>query len=204
MTDLGRRQAELLARFLNRPGAPDGDLHNVNGFGLTHLYCSLMLRAVETGTIIARELGLPLVAWKDLHEVGGIYLVDEESGQPVGLPGKGRLYFEQHYPNLILPEGIEDGWWNRPFEERDQAPARAARVWDELLARHGGTDDRVALVSHGGFYNYLLAAIIGLPERGGVWFSLNNAAITRIDIVDGRISVAYTNRVDFLLPDMIT
>ncbi len=205
LTALGRRQAELLARFLNRPGkADDSDPQNINGFGITHLYCSLMVRAVETGTIIARELGLPLIAWRDLHEVGGIYLVDGESGQRVGRPGKDRSFFERHYPHLVLPEGIESGWWNRPFETKEEAPARAGRVWGELLERHGNTSDRVALVSHGGFYNYLLAAIIGLADRSGLWFSLNNAAITRVDLVEGRVGIVYANRVDFLPPDMIT
>lgn len=42
-------------------------------YGLTHLYCSLMERAVQTGSIIASILDVPLFGVPDLHEVGGIY-----------------------------------------------------------------------------------------------------------------------------------
>jgi len=61
LTDLGRSQAQFLARCLAQ-GSPnlDGvdDPHNRLGFGLTHLYSSLMVRAVATGCIIAHIIGL--------------------------------------------------------------------------------------------------------------------------------------------------
>ncbi len=193
LTPVGCRQAELLARFLR-----DAD------FGLTHLYSSLMVRAVATGSIIAETLDLPLVAWEDAHETGGIYLENEQTGECIGQPGKNRAYFETHYPRLILPEGLEDGWWNRPFETREQRPIRAQRFLQELLQRHGQSENRVAVVSHGGFYNYLVAAILRLPERDHVWFVLNNAAITRMDWCDQRVEMVYMNRTDFLPPELIT
>ena len=80
----------------------------------------------------------------------------------------------------------------------------------QLLERHGHTDDRVAVISHGGFYNSLLAALLALPEPENVWFALNNAAITRIDFHDAsdefaeHIALAYMNRVDFLPPELVT
>jgi broad specificity phosphatase PhoE len=60
------------------------------------------------------------------------------------------------------------------------------------------------VVSHGGFYNDLLAAILNLPDREGYWFLLNNAGITRIDFDDERIGLVYLNRVDFLPREIIT
>jgi broad specificity phosphatase PhoE len=45
----------------------------------------------------------------------------------------------------------EEGWWNRPFEAELHRPERARRVLVELLQRHGGSNDRVAMVSHGAF-----------------------------------------------------
>jgi len=214
LTPLGREQARQLADFLGQPRVPVPDRvwawdpQNLGGFGLTHLYCSLMVRAVATGTIIARALDLPLVAWQDVHEVGGIHHKDLESGHSRGLPGKNRAYFESHHPDLLLPKGLgEAGWWNRPYEEREERPPRARRFWNELLQRHGYTDDRVAVISHGGFYGHLMRAVLDLPD--GHWFSLNNVGITRIDFVEveeyGQVlTVHYMNRVDFLPRELVT
>jgi 2,3-bisphosphoglycerate-dependent phosphoglycerate mutase len=209
LTEVGRQQSELLAQFLSQADpsiAVNGrDIQNAAGFGITHLYTSLMLRAVATGTIIARALDLPLVAWEDLHEYGGIYLRDEQTDERVGLPGRNRAYFETHYPDLVLPDSLgEAGWWNRPFEEPELRLPRAERALHDLLERHGGTDDRVAVVSHGGFYNYLLAVILNLPEREEHWFALNNAGLSRIDFDGEEIRLIYLNRVDFLPKELIT
>jgi 2,3-bisphosphoglycerate-dependent phosphoglycerate mutase len=208
LTAIGQEQAKLVAQFLSLNGSHVRDVaddpKNTTGFGITHLYCSPMVRAVATGAHIAQSLNLPLVAWKDLHETGGIFLEDPDTKERVGLPGKGRSYFAERYPALILPtDMVEDGWWNRPFEEREERPARGQRVLDELIAQHGGTDDRVVVVSHGGFYNYLLRAVLGLPWQEGCWFVMNNAAITRISFED-RTRIIYTNRTDFLPDELIT
>src|SRR5690606_22881772 len=77
LTDLGREQAQLAADFLLRgavaaPGLRKG-YQNRTEYGLTHLYCSLMERAVQTGSIIAQTLNVPLIGVSDLHEVGGVY-----------------------------------------------------------------------------------------------------------------------------------
>ena len=210
LTPRGRQQAHRVAQFLRQADSPtagnlEEDFQNTAGFGITHLYTSLMIRAVTTGTIIARALGLPLVAWEDVHEWGGIYLNDEETSQRIGQPGHNRAYFEAHYPDLILPHSLDDdGWWNRPFEPREERPLRAARALRELLDRHGGTDDRVAVVSHGGFYNQLLRAILNLPEENSCRFALNNGAITRLDFDEEKIVLSYSNRADFLPRELIT
>ncbi len=208
LTAVGRQQAELLAQFLSQADPTlrqPSDFQNVAGFDITHLYTSLMVRAVATGTIVARALDLPLVAWEDLHEWGGIYLRDEQTDEPVGLPGRNRAYFEQHFPDLVLPDSLDEaGWWNRPFEEPEQRLPRAKRVLHDLLERHGHTDDRVAVVSHGGFYNYLLVAILKLPGREGFWFVLNNTGISRIDFNEEETWLSYLNRVDFLPRELIT
>ena len=209
ITELGRQQTQALARLLAQadPTAvtDERDTHNRRGFGLTHIYTSLMTRAVATATLLAEAVDVPLYAWLDLHEGGGLYLADAATNALQGQAGPNRDYFEQHFPHLSLPETLgQAGWWDRPFETNEERLPRAQRVIQTLLERHGHTNDRVALVSHGGFYNYVLMAVLGLPERAGFWFVLNNTAITRLDMFVGHVDVLYMNRADHLSPELIT
>jgi 2,3-bisphosphoglycerate-dependent phosphoglycerate mutase len=218
LTKIGRAQAQYLAKFLADNQSRDEEVawnnQNRHGFGLTHLYTSLMVRAVDTGTTVAEVINLPLVAWPEIHEAGGIFSRIPED-EMAGLPGKSRSYFEQYFPNLVLPDGLgENGWWNRPFEEVDARKPRADRVWRELLARHadrpGQPEHRVAFFSHGGFFMYLLTAALNVEMRRieefkhEYWFIMNNCGITYLDVKDGQVLVAYTNRTDFLSDDLIT
>lgn len=209
LTHSGHRQAEHVAQLISQTSSrepdPGWDPQNAAGFGITHLYCSLMIRAVATGAKIAQNLQVPLIAWEDLHEEMGIYLRDEQTDKLTGLPGKNRTYFEGNYPDMVLPETLgETGWWNRAAEEPDQWIARAERVARGLLTRHGDTDHRVALVSHGGFYNRLLAVLLDLSDRLAYRFEINNCAITRIDFEDERPRLVYANHADFLPKELIT
>jgi len=209
LTPTGHQQVQILAEFLghqNHISEPKPfDMQNVSGFGITHLYTSLMVRAIQTAIPISHALGLPVLAWEDIHEGGGIYITDEKTGEPTGLPGNNRAFFEKRFPELILPASLgEGGWWNRPFEARAQRPLRARRVRDELLRRHGGKDDRVAVISHGGFYNHFLNVLLGTSTDNGHWFILNNTAITRIDFREDGCGLVYQNRVDFLPRELIT
>jgi 2,3-bisphosphoglycerate-dependent phosphoglycerate mutase len=211
LTATGYEQARHLARYLSQSPPPrslplpEWNPQNAGGFGLTHIYCSLMVRAVATGTIVARALALPLVAWEDLHETGGILRIDEETEERVGLPGHNRTYFEAHYPGLILPEELgEEGWWNRPVEELEQRPIRARRVLEELLTRHGDSDDRVAVISHGGFFGHLMHIILDLPAESPIWFGISNTGITRIDFHEERRIVSYVNKTTHLPRELVT
>lgn len=209
LTETGWQQAKALAQFLRRASEAtvqdDRDSQNVSGYRITHIYSSLMIRSVATGTVIARALDLPLVAWEELHETGGIYRFEDETGERIGEKGKNRAYFEGHFPDLVLPGSLgDDGWWDRPFEEPEHRPARAQRFLRQLLERHADTEDRVAVVSHAGFYNHVMAALLDLSRRDGRWFILNNAAITRVDFDAESIALVYLNRADFLPGDLVT
>ena len=209
LTEMGRRQAERVADFMSTSHVPymayGSEYEAAGGSGITHIYCSLQVRAVATATCIAEALNRPLVACEDLHEMGGVELRNEETGERVGQPGKDRGYFETHYPNMVLPATLgQAGWWNRPPEEIEELLPRAQRVLRDLKERHGQTQDRVALVSHGGFYNYFLFALLGSTKRDDCWFVLNNAAVTRIDFVERGIRLVYLNHIDFLPREMIT
>lgn len=208
LTDRGREQAESLARYLAAdPGGvvpPAYDAKDLLGFGITHLYCSLMDRAIATGRAIANELHLPLRGWEDIHECGGIFEQSAE-GTRRGLPGRTRSEFARVYPELLLPESVgESGWWNRPYEETDKRRSRAGRAIGTLKLRHGDTSDRVAMVSHGEFFNWFIGAALGLPDTESFWLYKNNASISGFEFVGDRVIVLYLNRTEHLTADLIT
>lgn len=217
LTGLGMAQAQATAEYLER-SQPITDpqawnTHNRHGYGLTHIYTSLMERAVHTASFAARKLDVPFAAWEEIHESGGIFGRDGEM-KLQGLPGKSRLWFEAHFPELALPTSLDGtGWWNRPFETEAECDLRAQRVWAELLSRHGDKDgqpeQRVAFVSHGGFFVHFMCAILNLPWKNASnglnsWFLLHNCSISRIDVHQDEVTVCYLNRTDHLSSDLVT
>ncbi len=205
--------AALLAHGDPAAAAPRNDPGNRRGFNLTHIYTSLMERAILTASAIAEATGLPVTGWLDVHEHGGIFEIDPESEERRGLPGPGRAELASRFPSLELPPDLADeGWWNRPIEEEGPLFARASRFLEALVERHGSGDDRVAVVSHAGFYHAVLRALLGLPSAfprpddgpTAVYFGLNNAAVTRIDIQQERRAIVYLNRLDHLPAELIT
>lgn len=207
LTEVGHRQAQLLAGHIASldGAARPRDFLNRRTFGLTHVYASLMVRALTTASYLATALNLPLQVWEDAHEVGGIFAIDEETGVRVGQPGRTRSELAARFPGAVLsPEPDDEGWWRRPHEPVEQQAQRANRFVRDLLERHGRADDRVAIVSHGGFYNFVLAELLGTQADRGFWFGLNNTGITRFDFEAANIGLAYANRLEHLPADLIT
>ncbi len=207
LTELGHEQAKRLAEHVACANGETArrDYVNRGGFGFTHLYSSLMVRALTTASYLSAALNLPLVVWEDLHEVGGIFVIDEETGEHIGQPGKPRSELAARFPQAQLPETLgEDGWWNRSHEAADQQARRARRFVYDLIERHGGADVRVAVVSHGGFYNFVLAELLGIQADNGFWFSINNTGITRFNFDPEGIGLAYANRLEHLPTELIT
>jgi 2,3-bisphosphoglycerate-dependent phosphoglycerate mutase len=224
LTEMGHEQARLLAEFLkkNQPITNDQvwNVQNRYGFGLTHIYTSMMERAVYTAAPIAQALEIPLIAWKEIHEEGGIFSRGDKRSSPVdksnmaGLPGRPRSFFTQNFPMLTLPEEFDEtGWWNRPFEAEEERQPRADQVLENLITRHkdqsGQPVHRIAFVSHGGFFMRLICAMLKLPWRQAAfgmrsWFILNNCSISRFEIHKEEINIAYLNCTDHLPDNLIT
>ncbi|MDY6866778.1 MAG: histidine phosphatase family protein [Chloroflexota bacterium] len=208
LTAIGEKQAKLAAKLLAKPAKHDGfDPQNRNGFGITHLYCSLMTRAVKTGLAISKETGVPLKAWPEAHETGGVFESDMQDGEPIftGRPGKGKSYFEKEFPELIIPDDLpETGWWNKEKEPRENYQKRAQAIIDRLVEEHGGNKDRVGIITHGGIFTRILTALFDIQAEH-YWFLMNNCAVSRIDIhEEGRFTLMYMNKVDYLPDDLIT
>jgi len=217
LTEIGHQQAQILADFLKKNQTitkeDEWNIQNRYGFGLTHLYTSLMERAAFTAAPIAQALDIPLLAWKEIHEEGGIYSREDKSNVQ-GLSGRPRSFFMQNFRTLTLPDDLDEtGWWNRPYEGDEERQPRADQVLAELLTRHrdqkGKPVHRVAFVSHGGFFMRLLCAMLKLPWRQASlgmrsWFILNNCSISRFDIYGDELNIGYLNRTDYLPDHLIT
>ena len=207
LTQLGHQQAQRLAEHLEcaTVEAPGRDFINRRSFGLTHLYSSLMVRALDTKAYLAAALNLPLQVWEDLHEIGGIFTIDGETGAYIGQPGKTPAELAARFPQVELPLTLTDnGWWNRSHESVDLQARRARRFVYDLLERHGGGDDRVAVISHGGFYNLVMAELLGTQANHSFWFNINNTGITRFNFDPEGVGLAYANRLEHLPTELIT
>lgn len=208
LTKIGLKQARLLAEHTASGNGKEHPQKTGSGeiydYKLTHIYTSLMARAVKTASILARYVNLPLIGLSDFYEVGGVYLEDKETGEYNGQSGKRPAQLMSEYPELVLPENLpEAGWYSRPFESRQERLPRIKGVLEGIIARHAGTTDRIALVGHGGAYQYFLTAVMGMTDRPPVWFVINNCAITRIDHGE-RFDIVYTNRTVHMPAELIT
>jgi 2,3-bisphosphoglycerate-dependent phosphoglycerate mutase len=210
LSELGRKQVKYLSDHLKKSSKiriQSECQSNQYGYGFTHIYTSLMTRAIRTAVGVAEAVNLPLVGWNDIHEWGGIYLDNLETGEKKGLPGKSKKELLGVYPKLILDPTInEDGWWNnRPYESEEEQGQRAARVLAELLDRHGNTNDHVVFVSHGGFFRLFVSAVLGLQNMVPVWFDMNNCAISRFDFdTDEGVNIRYMNRHEHIPLELIS
>ena len=218
LTSIGRRQADLVARFLaesdGRIDGGDSPCSDGRGFRLTHLYTSLMARAVATAEAISETVDLAPVAWPEVHEWGGLYRRD---GTRAGLPGPGRSFFAESSPRLVLPDWLDDeGWWNRPHEDEPaMVVRRAERFTEQLVERHGASDNRVAVVSHGGFFRALRRVLLGTPlgtppfghpdePRPGTYNTSISCFQWGANGESRHPRGIYMNRVDHLPPELVT
>ena len=214
ITELGERQSEILAQHLATgstqdlvPGAAPGSARALErkGYGITSLYCSPMLRSLQTAHPIKEALGLIPQVWIDIHERGGMYLEHGEDRGTVGYPGMTRSEILAKYPDYQLPPGItEEGWWNRDREDSPTAGGRAIRVAEDLVAM-SGTEDRVAIISHGTFIDILFKALLDQLPGNHICYRHNNTGISRISIrKGGTTEVLSLNRLDHLPSVMVS
>jgi len=207
LTRIGHAQAACIAGHLARQ-RDKTDVRSgvvVEGYGIERLYCSPMLRALQTARPIAAALGLRPEIWMDVYEEGGIWLDPGDGRGPVGHSGLTRREIETDYPGFAIPDGItEAGWWNRPFEQREELVARAARVARGIRQRIVGCEQRLAVVSHGTFISLLIQHLVFGQYVPDMRFSNHNTAINRLDIDSDYLRLLYLNRIDHLPLDLIT
>ena len=139
--------------------------------------------------------------WVEVHEHGGMYVGNPETGEGFeARTGLSRAGIAELVPDAILPEHVgEQGWWSGGHEADEVFAVRTGEVVARLVDEAGGAaDDRVAIVTHGGFADGLLAAMVGAPARR-VEFHHDNTGRTLLRVrADGRVTVRYVNRTGHL------
>jgi broad specificity phosphatase PhoE len=210
LTELGQRQAQILARHLaagtelEPPGSRGGG-HPQAGYDISRLYCSPTWRALQTTEPIRQALGLAPEVWTDLHERGGIFLDHGDGRGRIGYPGKTRGEIQAAFPHFALPEDItEDGWWNREYEGWPACHERAIKVAEELR-KWATADEPIATVSHVDFIDALLKALFKQLPDSRLFYYHYNTAISRIDFRgDDCLDIRYLNRVSHLPLELIS
>lgn len=217
LTETGLEQAQRLADYLADGRNRDPWVDPSTGYsvadegrtwGITHLYCSAMRRALQTAYPVARAVGIKAQVWLEVHEHGGIYL--ERNGAYIGFGGLPRPAIEQEFPDILLPDDVtEDGWWDTQIGHEPPARAygRAIAVAQELRRRaaHEDKDARIILITHGTFMDSLLKALfLQLPSRH-MFYLHYNTAITRIDFLErDRLLLRFLNRTAHLPARLVT
>lgn len=155
LTDTGRSQAAKL-----------GKSFKAEGYLPSHIYASPLSRTFHTARIASEQIGLEekIVCWDDLMETdvgifSGLNWEDIESRYP-----EIAVEFAETR-NMDIVEGAET------LAERK---SRAERVVNKVIADHGN-DDRVLLVSHGGFMQFVFSQLVGSNRLWGL--SVRNTGV---------------------------
>jgi len=156
LTDLGKRQALRTADRLRE-------------LGTRAVYSSHLLRAHATALAIADRIGVDPVVTEDVAEYhfgemsGATYAEIREKFGAIANPA------ERVYPG-------EEG--------RDVFFARVTNAVYRIAEAHG--DDTVAIVSHGGPIALFCQAVLGLPYKRPMPFSVDNCSLNVIEISGAR------------------
>lgn len=211
LTEIGQQQAQLVADHLASADYAEATQEQTDsaqpGYGFTRLYCSPMLRTLQTTLPISKALGLQPEVWIDIHEHGGIFHGDPEKGPVAQHFGLTRQEMITLFPGYQLPTAItEQGWWPGGYEEMEGCYQRAQRVAAQLRDwAPTMPTERIALVAHGTFIDALIKAILGQDFASQLYYSHYNTAITRLDFTPrGFLLLRYLNRTEHLPPTLIT
>lgn len=217
LTELGELQAEAVARHLAEATVAEHHFWNREkqrgpGYGITRIYCSAMLRAMQTARPISRALDIQPEIMLSIHEHGGIFKGDPRDPESItGYPGMTRAEIEEAFPGYGIPDEItEKGWWQGGYEDITGCYARAVRTVTTLRAMaktfaEEGSEERVALVAHGTFIDCLIKAFLDQLPGQNVFYVHYNTAITRIDLhPDGGHEIRYINRTEHFVPELFS
>lgn len=157
LNDKGLAQAKLLADRLAEEK------------GFVALYSSTLRRALTTGEIIGRRLGL--------QPVTDARLVERDMGIVEGLTGE---QVQERYPEVHL--AWKHGNKRVPFpgeEMRDHFQQRLRDFLQDICLRH--TDNKVVVVTHGGAMGMIMATVMSLDQERRFPFWFENASFSIVE-----------------------
>jgi probable phosphoglycerate mutase len=158
LTAKGHHQAESLATALNNRQ-------------ITRVYSSDLGRAMQTARVVAEHLGVELIIDARLRERNFGIL----EGKTKAELGESLLQerFRSHDPDYVIPGG----------ESFRQVYDRSVACLEELAEQNGHA--AFAVICHGGIVSGAFYRTLELPLNHPRHFSINNASVNRISVVDG-------------------
>ena len=170
LTDLGRAQAERLARAVALM-APEC------------IISSPLLRSLQTARPLAAALpGVPWLVWADVAEAHRAHPSD---GQETAL-------LRERFPEAAFEPDMP--WPGYPGPELAEAAGRRAdRLLARLCAAFPEPSRRVAVVAHGGLNQYVLRACMGAPQTGTVALLQDNCCLNHVCFEGEQVRVVRTN-----------
>lgn len=217
LTELGERQADAVARHLAEATVAEHYFWNETanptpGYGITRIFCSPMLRAMQTAQPIANALDIQPEVMMSIHEHGGIFQGDPRDPASIANhPGMTRSEIAARFPGYKLPDEVtEEGWWSGGFEDMPGCYARAVRtvltlrqMAEEFAEQE--REERVVLVSHATFIDCLIKAFLDQLPSNNNFYVHYNTAITRLDLhPSGRQYLRYINRTEHFTPELFS
>lgn len=170
LTDLGRNQAANMAECMAEAG-------------LTHIFSSPLMRAIETAQPLSQASGLPIEVWLDAHE-----LWTKE-----GYRGPTTDSLTDMYPEVRFAEGTvaDPLGWHCPGEETSETGYfRAKRLLERLSSQFSG-NERVAFVGHGALNRRMMLAALGLEYSKSLRPYGANACIWWLGLDQGKLDIRY-------------
>ena len=152
LTPLGREQSQRMARWLANEA-------------IDHIAVSPKRRARETASPLADQLRL------EPEVVEGFAELDKESRAYIPVED---LQDERH--KHILEKMRNRDWAGLGYQDPDEFRKEVVAAQLELLERHHGK--RIAIVSHGGTINAIVASILEMPQM--FFFTPGYTSISRV------------------------
>ncbi len=158
LSEKGRLQALQLGEYLRSIS-----------WNPSHIYASPLIRSQRTAELTVGSKALTIQVSPDLKEI--------HNGILQGLTWK---VAQAKFPNLCAALLDTPEWIPIPEAEAPQDIfLRAQRFWDQILPAHNNTD-QILIFTHGGFLQYLVAALLGCDRIWG--FTIQPTALFEFDL----------------------
>eukprot|EP01016_Furgasonia_blochmanni_P054348 TRINITY_DN8945_c0_g1_i10.p1 TRINITY_DN8945_c0_g1~~TRINITY_DN8945_c0_g1_i10.p1 ORF type:complete len:252 (-),score=55.42 TRINITY_DN8945_c0_g1_i10:612-1367(-) len=160
---------------------------------------------------LQRVLGAPVEIITQLHELGGLYNKDQQA-----LKGNTREWFEERYPDFLVPDEItHDGWFHQAQRESaDLARVRARDLLERIkriamsyqpafvdIEKPDG-HDYIAFVCHGAFMNIKMSILFDCNEKSKTKFVMENTGLTCFELdSEARYQLKFFNLAEHLYED---